>query len=349
MTLYGFAILRNGVMYDYPFKESLLSLAPIVKSTVMALGDSKDDTEQEVRSLGIPIEFVHTMWDENFRKSGLILSQQTNIALDHLKKKYSSPDAWGFYLQSDEVLHEDDHGIILSDIEKAQKEGYDAISFHYLHFWQAYDQVAMNWWWYPQEIRAIKLDSKIQSYGDAQSFENCKKVYQSNARIFHYGHVREENAYSKKRNDFQLWWHSTADKLEKAKQKSQKRMADTTTARYLGSHPLVMEQRAGGFSYPTLENINIVGDKSKFDQKFLDKIRAKNVSWFTSKKQITNSDPTVILEGSAWERFWDFSKVPKKHKSEVAKPWPYEFWATFKISEKGICIGSGPKPSHGPA
>lgn len=344
MTLFGFALLRNGVVYDYPFKESLLSLAPLVKTTVMALGDSKDSTEAEVKSLNLSMDFVPTVWDETLRQSGLILSQQTNIALEHLRKKYGSPEAWGFYLQSDEVIHEDDYPVILEDLSKAHEGGYDAVRFHYLHFWKAYNRLATNWWWYPQEIRAIKLDTDIQSYGDAQSFENCRKVYQSNARIFHYGHIREEQSYVKKYDDFHLWWHNTEDKLKKAKRKFQKRISNVTTIPYLASHPKVMEARAGGYAYQNLDTINLIGDKNKLSPDFQKKICAKNIYWHKSKKDIKHPGPTVLLEGGAWERLWDFSKTPTQHPSKIAVPWPYELWASLKMSERGICIGHGPRP-----
>lgn len=343
MTVYGFTLLRNGVTYDYPFKESLLSLAPLVKTTVLALGDSKDSTESEVRSLNLPLEIVPTVWDETVRQSGLILSQQTNIALDYLKKKYAAKDAWGFYLQSDEAVHEDDYPIILEDIRKAQEGGYDAVRFHYLHFWKAYSRLAINWWWYPQEIRAIKLDSNIQSYGDAQSFENCKKVYQSNARIFHYGHIREEQSYVKKYDDFHLWWYSNEDKLAKAKRKFQKRIASVKTIPYLASHPKVMESRAGGFAYPQLDVVNMIGDASKFSLDFRKKICSKNINWYRSKSEITTPGLTVFLEGTWWDKLWDFSKTPSKHPSQLAAEWPYELWASLKMSERGVYIGHGPK------
>lgn len=343
MTVYGFTLLRNGVTYDYPFKESLLSLAPLVKTTVLALGDSRDATESEVKSLNLPLEIVPTVWDETIRQSGLILSQQTNIALDYLKKKYSSKDAWGFYLQSDEAIHEDDYSLILEDIQKAQAGGYDAIRFHYLHFWKAYSQLAINWWWYPQEIRAIKLDSNIQSYGDAQSFENCKKVYQSKARIFHYGHIREEQSYVKKYDDFHLWWYSNEDKLAKAKRKFQKRIASVETIPYLASHPKVMEARAGGFAYPMLDVVNVIGDANKFSKEFLKKICSKKINWYKRKSEITTPGVTVFLEGTFWDKFWDLSKTPIKHPSKLAAEWPYELWASLKMSERGVYIGHGPK------
>lgn len=103
---------------------------------------------------------------------GQILSQQTNIALDALRAAHGSEDdAWGVYLQCDELIHEDEVARIKEDIE-----------------------VALSKRWYPHEVRAIKLKSDIKSFGDAQGFSGVTKSYESECRILHYGHVREARA-----------------------------------------------------------------------------------------------------------------------------------------------------------
>ena len=124
------------------------------------------------------------------------MSSSKFAALEALRAdKKSDPEAWGFYLQCDEILHEDDFELIKEDFEKAQASGCDAISFRYFHFWMDHHHVAINKKWYPQEIRAVKVDSECESWGDAQSFRKVKKVYESDARIYHYGHVREQESY----------------------------------------------------------------------------------------------------------------------------------------------------------
>lgn len=353
MTLYGFSLIRNGLKYDYPFVEALQSIAPMVERISLALGDSDDGTEDRIKSLDLPIDIVPTVWDENSRKSGLILSQQTNIALEALRERFHGAGDWGFYIQGDEAVHEDDHELILSDIKKAQDEGYDAVRFRYLHFWTSYHQFAINWWWYPSEIRAIKLASDIESFGDAQGFQNARKVYESEARIFHYGHVREEAAYKKKTIEFHRWWHADDKTINKAEKKSQKRARQTRTLFYYGPHPKPMEKRMGGFSYPILKEVGLVGHPGNYSDQFINSIRAEKVYWAHSldelKEKHPGNYPRVILEGTWWENFRSKTKVPTKMESELARPWSKDFIATLKLSLMGIPMGNGPAIQPGKA
>lgn len=343
MHLFGFSLIRNGRKYDYPFAESFKSLGQITESITLALGASDDGTEQAIADLKLKFDIVPTVWDDNFRKEGLILSQQTNVALKALEQsKAAMTDAWGFYIQADEVLHEDDNELFLADLKRAQDEGYDSVSFRYMHFWLDYQHIGHNWFWYPQEIRAIKLNQGIQSYGDAQSFENCKKTLQSDARIFHYGHVREPSAYKKKVDEAHRWWHDDAG-VKKAQDKWSDRAAETKTLLYLGPHPLVMADRMGGFGYPRVPEVNVVGEPKEFSAKIRSDIQADKVNWFASNAEVKNwAVPTVILKTSPLDRFLSKSKVPLKDKSKLGIPWTKDFWATLKFSEQKICVGRGP-------
>src|SRR3990167_5875781 len=158
-AIYGFAILRNGVKYDYPFQESLRSLCALCHTVYLALGRSEDGTDAALGELN-NLVILPTVWDESLRTSGLILSQQTNIALSALRERH--PIGWGIYLQADEVLDERDFPKFRAVLQTAERNGCDAVSFRYLHFWQSYDRLAVSPRWYPQEIRAVRLESKAE-------------------------------------------------------------------------------------------------------------------------------------------------------------------------------------------
>src|SRR5262249_47196536 len=143
MHLYGFTFLRNALKYDYPFRESLEALKSVTEGVVIVVGKSEDGTEAAVEAIpGLTIE--HTVWDSTLQTGGLILSQQTNLALNILRARQPESDAWGLYLQADEVIHERDREQILTDFRKAEEQGCDAVSFRYIHFWQSYDQLAIS-------------------------------------------------------------------------------------------------------------------------------------------------------------------------------------------------------------
>lgn len=341
VNIYGFTLLRNGVKYDYSFRECLKSLAPICESVYLALGESEDGTEDAVKDLDF-LRITQTVWDDSLREGGLILSQQTNVALDALRSdKKDEYGAWGFYLQCDEVIHEEDYDLIREDFRKAEEEGCDAISFRYFHFWMTHDQVAINKKWYPQEIRAVKVDSEARSWGDAQSFENVKNVYQSEARIFHYGHVREEDKYKSKKEDILKLYHSPA-KMAKYKRREKRFDRMTETLFYVAKHPELMKERIirlGGEWLPEkAKKIFILGEKVFFPDDVDSKIYADEVVWVDSLYEIpiAQRKNTIILRPNLWQKIAYPSKVPTQMRSKLALAWSNEMYLTFKLSEKGF-------------
>src|SRR3954471_24070264 len=110
MKISGFTLVRNGTQFDYPYLESLRSLLPLVDELIVNVGIGTDDTLERVRALARDegqgkIRIFESRWpldDPEKKKSGLILSEQTNLALE------KCTGDWCVYLQADEVLHEDD-------------------------------------------------------------------------------------------------------------------------------------------------------------------------------------------------------------------------------------------------
>lgn len=341
VKIYGFTLLRNGIKYDYSFRECLNSLAPVCESIYLALGKGEDETSAAVSKLP-KIHVIPTVWDESLREGGLILSQQTNIALEELRSDHGSEtDSWGFYLQCDEVIHEEDYSLIQKDFERAQEEGCDAISFRYLHFWMTHHHIAINKKWYPQEIRAVKLDSECESWGDAQSFRKVKKVYQSEARIYHYGHVREEDKYKEKKADILKLYHSDT-KISKYKRREKKFDDMTETLLYWGKHPEVMKERilrmGDVWAMDSVSSVYIVGNPDNYSDAFKKRISADKVYWVEKVSEVPreNRDSAVIVEPNFINKWTRPSKVPVKMRSKLALEWNPDFYLTLKLSEKGI-------------
>ncbi|MBT7610205.1 MAG: hypothetical protein HN576_10640 [Bacteriovoracaceae bacterium] len=341
MNVFGFTLLRNGIKYDYSFRECLGSLKPICKSIYVAVGKSEDGTEEAVKELE-KIVIIDTVWNEELREGALILSQQTNIALEALRADYKDePESWGIYLQCDEVLHEEDYDLILEDLRKAEDSGCDSMTFRYLHFWMDHHHVAINKKWYPQEIRAVKLNSRNESWGDAQGFRNGEKVYHSEARVYHYGHVREENKYKKKKADIMLLYHQD-DKLAKYKRREKRYDNATETLLYFGKHPEIMKERIMRFQDPwtlsAVAKVHIVGEEKNFDPEFINRINSDEIVWCRSIKEVPKSErqKTVILEPKLMDKLIHRSDVPVRMKSKIARDWSPEFLLTMKLSERLI-------------
>lgn len=345
MKVYGFGLLRNGVKYDYSFHESLTSQLGVADEVYLALGDSEDTTEEEVRKISDKIKIIPTVWDpEIMRQKGIILSVQTNIALEDLRKdKANEEDAWGVYLQSDEILHEDDYELIKEDIRKANEQGCDAMRFRYLHFWHSHHAIAINKKWYPQEIRAVKLNSNAESWGDAQGFRNYTKVYQSEARIFHYGHIRQPEKYAVKKKEFLELYHDDK-KIKKYRKREERYDKQTKCLTYLGPHPKVMQTRIEKlgdiFQAEKKDEVYIVGNKPLLKEGFERTIYARKINWVDRVKDVPKDKrkEAVILEPNFFHSLFYKTSVPKKMESKLALPWSPEFYLTLKLAEKGVGV-----------
>lgn len=251
-------------MLDYPFIESVLSILPIVDEMIIVVGNCDDGTRNAVIGLQSPkIKIIDTVWDDNLRKGGEILAQQTNIALDNI-----SGD-WGFYLQGDEVFHEMYHDLIIKKMKTyLHDEKVDGLLFNYKHFYGSYDFIGTSRKWYRNEIRIVRNNPQIRSYKDAQGFRksgNKLTVKNTNADIYHYGWVRDPEAQLKKAKTFNKLWHD--DNWIKKNVPANKFDYDLleNLEKFHGTHPKVMLKRLAtktwNFSYDPNKKRNSLKEK----------------------------------------------------------------------------------------
>ncbi len=243
MKVSGFTFIKNAVKYDFPFIESVNSILPICDEFIIVHGDSNDDTSRIIESIGSPkIKVYNTVWNPELRKGGLILSEQTNIALS------KTIGDWCFYIQGDEVVHEK----YIDKVKKAMFENLENINvegllFNYLHFYGSYNYIATSRQWYRREIRVVRNKIGVQSFKDAQGFRiNNRKLRVKfiDAYIYHYGWARPPQLMQTKVKYFHSLWHSK-DWIEKnVPNKVEFDFSTTETIQaFTGTHPKVMENR----------------------------------------------------------------------------------------------------------
>lgn len=208
MNVCGFTIVRNAVKYNYPVVESIRSILPIVDRFFVGVGDSDDGTRQLIESIpGDKVEIFDSTWDDNLRKGGLVLAVETNKVMDRIPPGYD----WMFYLQADEVVHEQQHALIRQAMSHyVDVKDVEGLLFQYLHFFGTYDFIGDSRRWYRHEIRILRQDSAIRSFRDAQGFRknNRKlKVKPVDAFIYHYGWVKDPRVMAEKMNEFRKLYH----------------------------------------------------------------------------------------------------------------------------------------------
>ncbi len=265
MKISGFTMVKNAGKLYYPIQESISSVLPIVDEFIVALGncDSDDNTLELINELNSPkIKIVDTVWDVESYPHGSILAQQTDLA-----KKHCNGD-WLFYIQADEVIHEDNYAAIRKSCEQhLNNKQVEGLLFKYLHFWGDYNHAfTKNHGWYRHEIRIIRNQPEIHSWRDAQSFrvipdfskekylekEGTRKlnVAPVDAHIYHYGWVRPPKLMGKKTSHFESCYEDKNIKEEEMEILSAVDFgAMGLIPMFTGQHPKVMGNRIASFNW----------------------------------------------------------------------------------------------------
>lgn len=252
MRISGFSFIRNGIKLHYPFVESISSILPICDEIVIAVGNCSDGTREAISRIAPEkIRIIDTVWNDSMRQGGYILAEQTNIALDAITGD------WGFYLQGDEVIHENDLPEIVKAAEKYHgNDSIEGLLFKWFHFFGNYDYIAkpLTRGNYPFEVRLIRNDKSIRSFRDAQGFRksipgNPRKfqhlrVKKLNASVYHYAKVRGPEAELERALAFHRLWHD--DEWLKSYKKGKGLYnydSKFPLMKFNGSHPAVMSER----------------------------------------------------------------------------------------------------------
>jgi hypothetical protein len=243
MKVSGFTFLRNGQKLGYPFVESIRSILPLVDEFVIALGPCDDDTEKMLCAIGdAKICIIPTQWNERIRPDysvkGFVYGQQKSIAL------FNCTGDWAFYLEADEVLHENDLPKIRAAMEKhLDNERVEALAFDYFHFYGNANTIAWSPGWYRSEVRIIR--NTIPAWSSEALFFNVvtshkksryPRAAHTGATIFHYGWVRSEMQMNLKTAATHKFWD---DKTVPAMDYSQ--IDSAVLKLFSGTHPQAVQ------------------------------------------------------------------------------------------------------------
>lgn len=269
MKMAGFTIIKNAVQNDYPVVESITSILPLVQEMIVSIGDCSDGTHELIRSIPSPkIRIVSSVWDPALKQGGRVLAVETDKAKKEIGPEYD----WAFYIQADEVIHEQYHESILQAARKYKNDReVEGLLFNYLHFYGTYDYVGDSRRWYDKEVRIIRNDATINAYRDAQGFRKTGrklKVKQINGYVYHYGWVKNPQLMMNKQKSFLEFWEP---------KQSWKEYLEThevfdygefdSLAPFHGAHPMVMKKRIEEKNWHV--NLDIARKKFSMKERFL--------------------------------------------------------------------------------
>lgn len=198
MTLGGSIFVRNGVMYDYCFKESILSLLEFCDKVSCVVVEGEDETETIVRQLELENKNLivtylpQQEWDNQQGKAQNKLCYFTDIAISKLDTDYN------FYQQADEILHENSY----SKVREVIESNASAYFCSRINLWKSpYLRLDVPQNRKPCSTEIIRLaKTEYRSYGDAESLavptadESCV----NDIKMYHMGFVRKREVMKAK-------------------------------------------------------------------------------------------------------------------------------------------------------
>ncbi|MCK5642826.1 MAG: glycosyltransferase [Gammaproteobacteria bacterium] len=253
MKVSGFTIARNVIKFNYPILESIQSILPVCDEFIVNVGDSEDDTLNLIRSIDSDkIRIIQNVWD--FSDGPEVLSVQTNLALR------ACTGDWAFYLQSDEVVHEDDLEKLKCIMQESfRDEDVDALRFRWLHFYGSYFRYRIDRGWYQKQDRIIRNNGTIESYGDAFGFrrrdgQSLKRKY-ADCFLYHYGWVHSGETMAQRRANAEEIGFTTL--MDQERKQSYDYGNLNRFPVYFGTHPSVMQEKIDQHALSQRDSRNI--------------------------------------------------------------------------------------------
>lgn len=241
----GFTFIKNGLTLGYPILESVLSIESICFEVIINVGFNNPECTDDDGTFAYltthlkdpKYKFLKSWWDPSIQKSGLILSQQTNIALEACTGDYCQ------YIQGDECVHEEDLKSILDGVALMERDKeIKGLIFNYMHFYGNVDTYKYTRSLYRREVRLIRNHQGLVSWLDAQGFRykdgTKMKALLISARIFHYGWARAELVMKKKVKVFDTFYHGNETQERALQFKYEKCWG---LKKFEKSHPFVMK------------------------------------------------------------------------------------------------------------
>jgi glycosyltransferase involved in cell wall biosynthesis len=154
-----FVNIRNTIIGGYPFVESILSALPACEQFIVSDGYSTDGTYEVLKKLADShpkIELIRVKWEINdkTRVGGRTFSIPAQETREHCKGKHV------FYLQANEVIHEDS----VERIKKLPEEHPHVSLFHIPYYYFTGKNLVCS---EEFRLRLVKNLKEIEVIGDA--------------------------------------------------------------------------------------------------------------------------------------------------------------------------------------
>lgn len=247
MLLSGFTFVRDAVRCEYPITQSIASILPIVDEFIVNVGlPDEDGTTDLIASINDPkIKIIHSQWNPHLDHGCYVYTQQANIALFNCRGK------WAFYLQADEVVHEEDHPVILGHLAHyGDDERVDGLVLKQINFWGDYQTILSIYpKWERRRCWIIKPHHFVLCAKDASRFTVHKKfkekgrwlrAVETEARLFHYHGLKSKAGLEEKYATIRQYWEE--ERMPDKEVDFYAYYPRQFVSEYRGTHPAVMAE-----------------------------------------------------------------------------------------------------------
>ena len=239
MKVSAFTFIKNGQILGYPFVESIQSILTIVDEFVINVGESEDNTLSMIQSIhSSKIRIIKSKWNDTMQERGFVYGQQKMIA------QYNCTGDWAFYIEGDEVYHENDlEQIRESMIIHLDDPNVEALAFDFYHFYGNANSYLDSPGWYRSEVRIIK--NSVRSYAPDGLFwlvlnSNKQGRYprakHTGVSCYHYGWLRSQEQMNLKSEKVQKYWAKDPVKVDYSQ------MDQSIITEFQGSHPEIIKE-----------------------------------------------------------------------------------------------------------
>lgn len=247
--LSAYSYLKNGVIFDYPFCESLLAVLPVCDEVVVTYAvDSEDNTFAVLQKMAQLFPHLRLYPSEVWKQQHVLQGQRIALAATEARE-YCQGD-WLWHVQADEVYTRQDTLKVKQLIAEYQDAPVDAFVFPIKHFYANYEQYVNEKGpqegWYLSCIRLARRGA-AEHIGDAwtQKVQDPQRLVQAPISIYHYGHVREAEAMRLKSNHMERLYKALPEDFEVCAPQSfvYDRVSQDLLAPMQSYHPEVMARR----------------------------------------------------------------------------------------------------------
>lgn len=247
--LSAYSYIKNGILFDYPFCESLLAILPVCDEVIVTYAiDSEDQTFSVLQKLASLFPHLKLYPSKIWQQKDILDGKRIALAATEAQD-YCQGD-WLWHVQADEVYLRKDAIKVKSLIQEYNHQPIDAFVFPILHFYGNYEHYVNEQGpkegWYLSCIRLSRKGTG-QHIGDAwtQQISDVQRLKSVEIPIFHYGHVREHESMRLKSNYMERLYKQLPEDFEVCRPHEfiYNRVPEALLTRFNQAHPETMLRR----------------------------------------------------------------------------------------------------------